>query len=108
MSEEFTRILPHYPNSGIVQMPGRRFPGIVMQGDSLSSLHAHIKFALDEAKRRRDEEAYYELLHVAHVLEDQLMHYEHVLDALATPYPYPTSIRERVAVDDFDDDVDPR
>jgi hypothetical protein len=32
MADDVAKILSHVPNSGIVQMPGRKFPGIVMQG----------------------------------------------------------------------------
>ena len=37
MPEE-AEILSHIPNSGIVHLPGRRFPGIVLQGDTVFNL----------------------------------------------------------------------
>jgi hypothetical protein len=43
MDERLTaEILSHASNSGIVQMPGRKFPGIVIQGDSLSNLFEQV------------------------------------------------------------------
>ncbi|MDM9385117.1 hypothetical protein QUB80_31155 [Chlorogloeopsis sp. ULAP01] len=35
---QIAEFLSHSSNAGIVQMPGRKFPGIVMQGDILLNL----------------------------------------------------------------------
>ena len=93
MDEEVARILSHVSNSGIVQMPGRRFPGIVMQGDTLSNVFDSVAFALRDAKARRDEESYYEFLMFAETLQGQLEHYESVLVRLGMPLPYSPSIK---------------
>lgn len=103
MTEEAARILSHVPNSGIVQMPGRRFPGIVMQGDTLSSVFDAVVFALKDAKVRRDEDAYYELLMFAETLQGQLQHYEQTLSAISMPLPYACSINERLVSDTYED-----
>ena len=103
MTEEAARILSHVPNSGIVQMPGRRFPGIVMQGDTLSNVFDAVVFALEDAKVRRDEDTYYELLMFAETLQGQLQHYEQTLSGLGMPLPYARSINERVVSDTYED-----
>jgi len=105
MTDESAKILSHYSNSGIVQMPGRRFPGIVMQGDSLSGVHGCIVIALADAKRRRDEDTYYELFPFAKTLEGQLLHYEQVLTQIGMQFPYRGSISDHLVKDDFDDAI---
>ncbi len=102
MTEETARILSHVPNSGIVHMPGRIFPGIVMQGDSLSNLFGAIVSALENAKARRDEGTYYELLMIAETLQGQLQHYEQTLSVMGVSLPYASSINERLVSDTYE------
>jgi hypothetical protein len=102
MSSDTAQILSHVPNSGIVQLPGRRFPGIVMQGDTLSNVFESSRFLLGEFKRLRDEERYYETLMFAEQLQAQLLHYEETLQRHAMELPYTVSIRERLVSDDYD------
>lgn len=106
MTSETAQIRSHVPNSGIVQLPSRRFPGIVMQGDTLSNVFDSAKFLLDEFKRLRDEDRYYETLMFADQLQDQLLHYEDVLERLGMELPYTVSIRKRLVADDFEDCVE--
>ncbi|MBF2028627.1 MAG: hypothetical protein IGS48_17990 [Oscillatoriales cyanobacterium C42_A2020_001] len=72
------RILSQTSNSGIVQMPGRKFPGIVIQGNSLFNLLEQVRYCLQQAKQHQDEEAYYEILMLAEMLQGQLLNYEMV------------------------------
>ncbi len=51
------KILSHDSNSGIVQMPGRKFPGIVIQGDSLFNLFEQVRYCLELAKQHQDRQA---------------------------------------------------
>ncbi|MEK7413938.1 MAG: hypothetical protein AAB263_11545 [Planctomycetota bacterium] len=103
MASDIALILSHIPNSGIVQLPGRRFPGIVMQGDTLSNIFDSARSLLAEFKRLRDEERYYETLMFTEQLQAQLVHYEETLQARCMQLPYTVSIRERKVTDDFDD-----
>jgi hypothetical protein len=102
MPSDTAQILSHIPNSGIVQLPGRQFPGMVMQGDTLSNLFDSAKLLLAEFKRLRDEERYYETLMFAEQLQAQLVHYEETLQAQGMQLPYAVSVRERTITDDFD------
>ena len=102
MPSDTAQILSHIPNSGIVQLPGRRFPGIVMQGDTLSNLFDSARVLLAEFKRLRDEERYYETLMFTEQLQTQLVHYEETLQAQGIQLPYTVSVRERRVTDDFD------
>ena len=101
MTDLSAPILAEVPNSGIVQLPGRRFPGVVVQGDSLSSMFDELASALGHAKSRRDEEAYYATLAVASQLQDLLAAYENTLSAIGSSLPYSESIKTRQVHDDF-------
>ena len=101
MPPDTAQILSHIPNSGIVQLPGRRFPGIVMQGDTLWSIFDHARFLLGEFRRLRDEERYYEILMFAEQLQAQLLHYEETLESHGMELPYEGSVRQRLVSDDY-------
>jgi hypothetical protein len=99
---EQAEILSHIPNSGIVQLPGRRFPGVVIQGDTLSNLFDGARYLLAQFRELRDEECYYEILMLAEQLQAQLQHYEQTLAQSGTQLPYSISISQRLVTDDFD------
>lgn len=107
MNEEFSstqtaRILSHASNSSIVKISDRKFPGIVLQGDTVANLFEQVCFAMQSAKQHQDEEAYYEFLIVAELLQGQLLHYEETLDRIGLSRPYAPSIRERLIQDDYE------
>ena len=101
MNDESAPIVAHVPNSGIVHMPGRRFPGIVVMGDSLSSMFDKLADALIGAKKYKDEESYYSILIVAEKMQELLSAYEQALSATGTKLPYSTPIAERFIHDNF-------
>jgi len=101
MTDLSAPILAEVPNSGIVQLPGRRFPGVVVQGDSLSSMFDELASALRHAKHRGDEEGYYATLKVASRLQDLLAAYENTLSAIGSSLPYSSPIKTRQVHDDF-------
>ena len=103
MNDESAPIVAHVPNSGIVHMPGRRFPGIVVMGDSLSSMFDKLADSLIGAKRSQDEESYYSIFMVAERMQELLSAYEQALSATGNPLPYSTPINERLIHDDFAD-----
>ena len=103
MPSDTAQILSHIPNSGVVQLPGRRFPGIVIQGDTLSGLFDGACYMLAEFKRARDEERYFEALMLAEQLQRQLLHYEETLAKHGMTLPYTVSVRERLVKNDYDD-----
>jgi hypothetical protein len=94
-------ILAEVPNSGIVQIPGRRFPGVVVQGDSLSAMFDDLASALLSAKTRGDEDAFYAIFIVASRFQDMLIAYEAALKATGAELPYSTPITSRLVRDDF-------
>jgi hypothetical protein len=103
MTDTTAEILSHIPNSGIVQMPGRRFPGLVLQGDSVNNLYRCLLMVLEDAKSRRDEDLYYEVLTHAQVMEGHLLHYEQTLTCAGIQLPWPTPFSERPLIDSYDE-----
>jgi hypothetical protein len=104
MDERLTaEILSHASNSGIVQMPGRKFPGIVIQGDSLSNLFEQVCCCLKLAKQHQDEDAYYKILMLAKMLQGHLVNYEKKLTELGIERPYCQSVWDRAIQDEFTD-----
>jgi hypothetical protein len=102
MPSDTAQILSNIPNSGIVQLPGRRFPGVVIQGDTLSGIFESARYLLAEFKRARDKERYFETLIIAENLQGQLVHYEETLAKHGIDLPYTVSVRKRLVKDDYD------
>ncbi|MCC6486581.1 MAG: hypothetical protein IT364_03710 [Candidatus Hydrogenedentes bacterium] len=100
MAQDMAQILSHIPNSGIVQLPGRRFPGVTLQGDSLSILFDYAAFCVREFKRLRQEDAYFEALQLAETLQEHLIHYEETLRQRGGELPYTVSVYERLVEED--------
>jgi hypothetical protein len=75
-------------NSAVIKPPGRQFPGIVIQGDSLSILYGEALEVLRALHNTGDKEAYYAALSLAEKLEDHLTHYIQVLQQhnISTPF----------------------
>jgi hypothetical protein len=66
-------------NSSIVRMPSRRFPGVVIQGDSLASLFAEAMTLVEKLENSDDEEIFLTSLEIAERLEGHLLYYEATL-----------------------------
>jgi len=75
-------------NSAIVRVPGRRFPGVVIQGDSLSILFNDAMTLVEELENSKDEEAFFTALLHAESLEEHLKNYEQVLKEHGIELPY--------------------
>ena len=102
MSEDTPKLLSHIPNSGIVHLPGRKFPGIVMQGDSLFSLLQGLRYLLEKYKEGKDEENYYEILMIAETLHAQLLHYEETLSKHGMSLPYSGTVKDFEIKNDYE------
>lgn len=89
-------------NQAVIKAPGRQFPGIVVQGDSLSLLGAQAREL--SARLRQLGVLDEDLLHLAQGLQEQLLerqlHYQQVLaeHGLALPYSQPASASDLVVL----------
>ena len=75
-------------NVAIVRMPGRRFPGSVIQGDSLRSLLDLVEEIEERTKASTDEELIGIVSILKERLTDGLTHYEAVLREHDIDLPY--------------------
>jgi len=87
-------ILSHVSNSAIVHLPGRKFPAVAIQGDSLSIMLSQAKSFAKFFLNQKDEELYFEALDLAVKLQAHLTHYEEVLEKKGMTIPYAPSAKE--------------
>jgi hypothetical protein len=83
-------LLSEQSNHAVVQMPGREFPGSVIQGDSLFILFAEAKEISSHLKESAcaDEELLYLAQEHQEKLLGRLLHYQRVLADHHAPLPY--------------------
>jgi hypothetical protein len=86
---DIAKVLSHAANSAVVQMPGRRFPGVVIQGDTLSGMVTGMCAARLLAERGDLSELKEVLKLTQKELEDRQRHYEQVLESAGIELPYP-------------------
>ena len=75
-------------NSTVVRVPGRRFPAVAIQGDTLSSLFGLAMDVLDKLRGTECSDAYTSAEHLAEKLFIHLRNYEAVLRTRGVPLPY--------------------
>ncbi len=75
-------------NYAIVRLPGRKYPGVVFQGDSLSILSEKLGEIFDYAKDIQNEDLIFSLSEVKTQVENILKHYETVLESCGVELPY--------------------
>jgi hypothetical protein len=88
-NEGFAKLLTPSHNYAVVQLPGRRFPGVVFQGDSLNSLVRKLDSARQHLAASRMEEALGELDYIFEELCEIQSDYEKALVANSIRLPYP-------------------
>jgi hypothetical protein len=77
---------PH--NYAVIRLPTRRFPGVVVQGDTLSTLVATLRRAVNLIEAGATEDGLEEVGEVLETLEAAQGGYEAALEAHAIPKPY--------------------
>jgi len=75
-------------NLAVVRMPSRRFPGSVIQGDSLSILYDLAVSLYQRALKIGDDELIDEAEELKDLLEERIRHYETVLQRHDMELPY--------------------
>jgi hypothetical protein len=88
MRKEEIEIYSDEPNLAILRHPGRNFPGVLVQGDTLHWLCQMADNACARAKPTLDVEAYAELNKMRNALQGQLTHYKKVLGEHGLPLPF--------------------
>jgi predicted RNase H-like HicB family nuclease len=85
------KLLTDPTNYAVVQFPGRQFPGVVFQGDSIHALLAHIKHALDAARNHNDDDLNAELEDALELLTEAQEKLKSVCDREGVALPWPTA-----------------
>jgi predicted RNase H-like HicB family nuclease len=88
MQTEPVEIYSELSNYAIVRMPGRSFPGCVIQGDSLKILLRHAQRVSELVKNSDDEDLIGETADLVEELQSHLEHYEQVLAEHGIRLPY--------------------
>jgi hypothetical protein len=81
-------------NNWVVRTPGRQFPALVIQGDTLHGMYADL---LELSRRLNalptlDQETKDEATAIASSLRERLFHYEGVIEAAGFRLPYTKSV----------------
>ena len=79
MRTELVEIYSDQTNSAILRHPGRKFPGVLVQGDTLYSLCHRADVACSNAKGSLQSNAYGEMNNLRNHLWSLLNHYKSVL-----------------------------
>jgi hypothetical protein len=88
MHIESVEVYSDQSNAVVMRHPGRRFPGVLMQGDTLRGFCAQLDAVCAEAERRLSEDGYGELDLLRNHLRELLDHYKAVLGEHGIPLPF--------------------
>lgn len=86
-------VISEATNASVVRLPQRRFPGIVIQGDSLAVLVATTERAASALRCKNMDEALDELRELTELLGAYQREYENALAAEGLELPYGTASR---------------
>ena len=77
-------------NRGVVKMPSQNFPGLLLQGETLSALLGLASSILEKAQKTSDAELIDASLELRDNFQKLLSHYESTLGKHNIPLPYST------------------
>ena len=86
MRTESVEIYSDKTNMAVLRHPGRKFPGVLIQGDDLFALCLSADAACSGIDR--SEPGYAELNRLRNILWTQLNHYKNVMDAHEISMPF--------------------
>jgi hypothetical protein len=85
-------VLSDKTNSAVIRMPERQFPGLLLQGDTVSSWCEEMREIVGALENGDVAEAIGSALHLSETLSSHLDHYEKVLKANNLKLPYVSAI----------------
>ena len=88
MERKELEVFSEASNAAIVRMPGRRFPGLVIQGDTFRNWLTTARVFRTRAQELKDDELLADSEEFLAVLTNLLHHYEKVLSAHKMDLPY--------------------
>ncbi|HEX5442773.1 MAG TPA: hypothetical protein VFW87_03040 [Pirellulales bacterium] len=96
-NEVSVEVLSDSVNYMVLSTPGRQFPGMVVQGDSLARLYRCAAEVCRRAKGSEDQELIDEAGILCEELRDRLAFYEKVLKSHGIKLPYSSPTAREVA-----------
>jgi hypothetical protein len=88
MEKKAIEVYSEATNHAVIRMPGRRFPGSVIQGVSLSIMRNLAHSIHRRVTRVADDELTADAEELLSLLDERLMHYEKVLAKHGMELPY--------------------
>ncbi|MCL1499263.1 hypothetical protein M3O57_02540 [Xanthomonas nasturtii] len=88
MRSTIVEIFSDQANASVMRHPDRRFPGVLVQGDSLYAMCLQADAACANAKQLINSDNYDELNDLRNRLWDYLNHYKAVLGEHKVPLPF--------------------
>ena len=85
---ELVEIYSDATNAAVMRHPGRKFPGVLVQGDTLHSICQHADSACAVGKQKLSPEQFLELNQLRNHLQSLLSHYKTVLGEHGIPLPF--------------------
>jgi signal transduction histidine kinase len=89
--KDTVELLSRPVNFAVVQLPGRNFPGVVVQGDTLNGLVQRLGEMAQMLERGELDDLAGELSDIREQLSEALANYDHVCAERGIPSPYPKS-----------------
>jgi hypothetical protein len=88
MRTDTVEIYSDQTNAAVLRHPQRKFPGVLIQGDSLHALCRQTDDILADADSLRGTDAYDDLSDLGDRLRDYLRHYKVVMEEHRLPLPF--------------------
>lgn len=92
MDEIKVEVLSDEVNAIVCRTPGRNFPGIIIQGDNLRTLHRLAERIHAQATSLPNDELRDDADDLCERLRERILAYESVLDRYGIPLPYPDRV----------------
>lgn len=92
MNEIKVEMLSDEVNAIVLRTPGRNFPGMVIQGDNLRSLHRLAERIHAQAHTLPSDELRDDIDDLCECLRERILAYESVLERHGIPLPYPDRV----------------
>ena len=81
-------ILSDATNAAVMRHPDRKFPGVLIQGDTLYALCQRADLVCSQSRAKVEDETFKELNQVRNALWSLLTHYKSVLGEHDIPVPF--------------------
>jgi hypothetical protein len=90
---EYAELLSPSKNYAVVQLPGRNFPGVVFQGDTLNILLKDLKMVADEVASNNPSTSLEGIGDIIEQLSEVARHFEAVCEEKGFELPYSIGLR---------------